>query len=624
MMRGPASSSGAAGAPAPQTRALMEAMQLLQRGDWTTALARVTALVSEAPNSADAQQLFAMCLAEAGRASEAEAAFERALDLGRGHPLILLNYGAFLRRMGRYDAALVPLQRATVQAPKHANAWRELGSTALALGRNQQAIAALEQACKLDPDAVATWHTLGRACLSAGDLARAQDALSEALKRKPESAPILASLGAVKRKLGQVEQAMTAYQQARAAGLDTPELEDAQIGLLVDQGLVRQALTRARALVTEHPEFASGYTTLAHLLWEYGAALEPECDPLQELAARIAGAVQLPRVRLAYARILLSAQRAEAALTHIRALRALADQPVFAALEADTLAQLGDTAAADRLYASVVEQVREPALLNSYARHLLRLGRWQEAAERAQQATSLDPDNQQAWAYLGTAWRLLGDPREAWLCDYQQLVTQVSIAIPEGYQSLSEFLVQLRAALLPMHHARSAPLEQSVRGGSQTPGVLLGATNAAIGALRAALQASTRSWLGSLRSDAKHPFLRRLSADAQFVGSWSVLLQRAGKHSNHVHQEGWISSAFYVDLPPSVVESHEPDFAGCLQFGQPPVELGLDLSPRHMVRPKLGTLALFPSYFWHGTVPFEDTHPRLTVAFDAQPKRARI
>ena len=30
---------------------------------------------------------------------------------------------------------------------------------------------------------------------------------------------------------------MTAYQQARAAGLDTPELEDAQIGLLVDQGL---------------------------------------------------------------------------------------------------------------------------------------------------------------------------------------------------------------------------------------------------------------------------------------------------------------------------------------------------------------------------------------------------
>jgi hypothetical protein len=30
-------------------------------------------------------------------------------------------------------------------------------------------------------------------------------------------------------------------------------------------------------------------------------------------------------------------------------------------------------------------------------------------------------------------------------------------------------------------------------------------------------------------------------------------------------------------------------------------------------------LVLFPSYLWHGTVPYEDRAPRLTVAFDAVP-----
>jgi hypothetical protein len=30
---------------------------------------------------------------------------------------------------------------------------------------------------------------------------------------------------------------------------------------------------------------------------------------------------------------------------------------------------------------------------------------------------------------------------------------------------------------------------------------------------------------------------------------------------------------------------------------------------------------LFPSYMWHGTVPFDGQAPRLTIAFDLQPRR---
>lgn len=46
----------------------------------------------------------------------------------------------------------------------------------------------------------------------------------------------------------------------------------------------------------------------------------------------------------------------------------------------------------------------------------------------------------------------------------------------------------------------------------------------------------------------------------------------------------------------------------------------LDRSPRRVIRPKPGYLALFPSYMWHGTVPFSDTEPRMTSAFDMLPK----
>ena len=81
-----------------------------------------------------------------------------------------------------------------------------------------------------------------------------------------------------------------------------------------------------------------------------------------------------------------------------------------------------------------------------------------------------------------------------------------------------------------------------------------------------------------------------------------------------------MSSAFYVALPPSVATAAGTDTpAGAIQFGEPPLELGLDVGPRRVVTPHAGLLALFPSYLWHGTIPFQDEAPRMTIAFDMLP-----
>jgi hypothetical protein len=99
--------------------------------------------------------------------------------------------------------------------------------------------------------------------------------------------------------------------------------------------------------------------------------------------------------------------------------------------------------------------------------------------------------------------------------------------------------------------------------------------------------------------------------DYKIASAWSVRLNGGGFHLNHVHPEGWLSSAFYVRLP-KVASGHE----GWLQFGEPGPPTSPKLDADHLVQPQAGMLVLFPSYMWHGTVPFAGCEKRLTCAFD--------
>src|SRR5439155_13673383 len=100
-----------------------------------------------------------------------------------------------------------------------------------------------------------------------------------------------------------------------------------------------------------------------------------------------------------------------------------------------------------------------------------------------------------------------------------------------------------------------------------------------------------------------------------FNGIWSVRLRPGGFHADHVHTMGWLSSACYIALPQAVERGRE----GWLKFGEPGVPTSPALAAEHYVKPEPGLLALFPSYMWHGTVPFSGDEPRLSIAFDLVP-----
>ena len=70
-------------------------------------------------------------------------------------------------------------------------------------------------------------------------------------------------------------------------------------------------------------------------------------------------------------------------------------------------------------------------------------------------------------------------------------------------------------------------------------------------------------------------------------------------------------------MPPAVQD--QGDHAGWLRFGAPPIPTRPSLSAEHFVRPEPGLLVLFPSYLWHGTVPFGGDQVRTTIAFDLVP-----
>nr|WP_277929815.1 putative 2OG-Fe(II) oxygenase [Lysobacter sp. M15] len=595
----------------------------MQAGRANEALEIARRLSVRAPQAPDAQQLLAMCLASGGDVDGAKTAFDHALWLAPGHPLILTNYAAMLRKSGRHAAALPLAEQLVQQTPASAKAWAELAFTARGAGMTARAVEAAQRAVELQPGLVLAWQALGAAARADGDMGTAAVAFSKVLELDPGQHTAWINLGAVQRLSGRPDLALSSYDQAVRQGVASPQLDHAKVGALLDAGRVEDARQLAQRIVAAHPEFVPALATLAELAWEH-----PPSDAGSDTGRSVFcdAIAKRPRDRdlaAAYVRFLLSSGDPEEALEQVLAMRAQGESPQLTLLEAHAYDALGRTIEAGARYAALLSADGDtsPTLLNAYSRHLLRAGDYARAADMAMRVTRIAPQDQQAWAYLATAWRMLGDEREFWLCDYEQLIGVVEIEPPPGFGNRQAFLEALIEVLEPLHQARREPLEQSLRGGSQTPGRLFGRPDPVIAAARKVLVRGVRQWLASLPADAAHPFLQRNLGSVRIGGSWSVKLWSAGSHANHIHSEGWMSSAFYVALPPSVRDQDDEGQAGAIQFGQPPVELGLEVPPRRVIAPRVGQLALFPSFMWHGTVPFHDDAPRMTIAFDMTPLR---
>ena len=267
------------------------------------------------------------------------------------------------------------------------------------------------------------------------------------------------------------------------------------------------------------------------------------------------------------------------------------------------------------LLRAAIPRSRNPALAQrNLVPALLRTGAVDEALSLCGALLAATPDDQMLLAYRATALRLAGDVEHARLCDYGRLVRTYVLDPAPSYGGIEKFNEAMVRTLTPLHHAVRRPIAQSLRGGTQTGRNDLPADDPVVADFMRSLDAPVRDYISRLDATSHHPVDRRRRDAYRVAGSWSVLLSPGGFHVDHVHPQGWLSSAYYVELPRVARDGTR---AGWLKFGEPGVKVGL--SPEHFVEPRAGMLVLFPSYFWHGTVPFHEGGGRLTAAFDVVP-----
>jgi hypothetical protein len=212
---------------------------------------------------------------------------------------------------------------------------------------------------------------------------------------------------------------------------------------------------------------------------------------------------------------------------------------------------------------------------------------------------------------------MMDDGRDEAFNGYDSLVRVFDLEPPEGFSDMASFNAELNASLDRVHPKSRELIDQSLRGGTQTPGHLFPAGLPLVTKLKQRIDEVVARYIAELGEDADHPMLSRRAKRFGYSGSWSSRLHDSGFHVNHFHPEGWISSCYYVSLPDVVRDGTA--MQGWLKFGEPAFDVVLKNPIRRTIQPVEGRLVLFPSYIWHGTVPFHDRVARTTIAFDAVP-----
>jgi tetratricopeptide (TPR) repeat protein len=586
---------------------------LLQAGDFRGAHDRLQAIVEQHPDYAEALRLFGGVRLTLGDTEGAETLLRKAVAADPGWAPSLATLGELLLNSGRQDEAIPLLQRAAQRLPhaalllaRHYNSQQ----------RPADALAIVAPWCgsAQAPAELVTQHIAALAALGRQEEAVSfYRKLAEAAPEHPAAAHALAIALAT---ASQHAEAERAAQRALARGYQSPAVHFTHANSLIALGEFERAETSLRECLRQEPRHIDAHNHLARLVWmrtgdsaASTAALDQALRTFQGDEALLAAKASILQgagdVRGAYACLAAPASRAQAA-------PALLVRAGSAALEFDPATALTLAERALRMSPG------NPAARNLLAAALLGTGDARQALSHCEALLSNTPDDQYLIALQTTAWRLLGDARYDTCCDYANLVRPYTLQAPAPWTDLPSFLTDLKQSLERLHNPHGHPLLfQSLRHGTETTGDLTRETDPVIQALFKALDAPIREYIAYI-GEGSDPLRRRNRGTYRFNGGWSVRLRSSGYHANHVHPRGWISSAFYVDLPDGMANASTQD--GCLTFGEPSIATRPPLHPQRVVRPAPGRLVLFPSYFWHGTVPFDSEQARLTVAFDAVPE----
>ncbi len=516
----------------------------------------------------------------------AEAAWAEARGLlasRRGDANVLSLAGAAAYQAGEVATAADLLADAAAKAPGNPEIQMNYGNVLAGLGRLDDALAAYRLAHDRAPKFAEPAYNAGLLMTAAGRHAEAADWFAQALDRDPDHAQATIAQAEALREAGNlglsrdVLEALVARQPDDAVALTNLAASFSALG---DDAAARDVALRA---VAADPGLAAAHFNLGVAEQALGQPSEAVERYRRVLALQPENAAAALNQGEAY----LTLDDADAARTAFR--RALSIDPDFSKA-AISLADMDLVAgAADAALATVDTFLeRRPA----------------QPAALAMRAIVL---------------RELGDDDAAQvLDDVDRFIVPRQIAPPAGYADIAAFNAALAAHILDHPSLTPAPAAHATRKGRHTGELLtppLGPMAEFEALVRAAFTDYRRAFLGQ----AAHPFLDAAPRDID-VTVWAVVMDAEGHQVPHIHPSAWLSGVYYVEIPNSI-RAENPDHAGWIEFGRPPDDIHADrIGPLRMIQPEEGKMVLFPSHFYHRTIPLAGEKRRISMAFDVMAK----
>ncbi len=475
------------------------------------------------------------------------------------------------------DLCLAALQR----FPGDADIFLRLAQVETQAGRSQAALEALESAARAAPSRAEVQVALGDGLIAAGRFAEAAECYRGVLQTESDRAPLLGRLGVALQEAGSLEEAVNNYREAVTLSPHDPMLH-------YNLGTALKRLHRFDDAVEAYSEACRLAPQDEELELRLGNFLV-EISHFEEAVER------LDRVVAARPDALLALSQLSYANKKLGNGQASVD-------------------AAQRLVA--VTGGALPALM-TLASALLTLGDAEGALSVCEQGLAEAPASRQLLSDKAIALSALGRKQEAaQLVDFKRLIMVSEIDTPKGFETIGEF----NAALVD--HIRAHPsldfsgISLSCHNGA-TSDELLVEPKGPVGLLENAINAAAAGYVARLADRSDHPWTARLPALEGFeLSAWCTLLRSQGYQHGHIHPSAWLSGVYYVSLP-SVVGAEEGDQSGWIEFGRAPFFYACeDQHALLPIKPREGMIVLFPSYFYHRTIPFESAEERITVAFD--------
>ena len=611
------------GTAAPDLKQILQRAESLElAGNLAEAERIYRALLPVYPNHAPLLHNLALLLRERAEPGEAELLLRHAIKVEPREPNLYNSYGVLLHSGGHTDEAEACYRKALELQADHAEVQYNLGVLLEETGRGDEALAAYREAVALNPRYARPLTRIASILSERGAQEEALAGLDRAVAASPHYFDAQYYRGTVLSGLRRHDEALATLRRAGALRPDSFDVALATANALRDAARHDEALTAYWRAIELRPERIETHEEINRLAWSSGRRdmyLRSFDYARQRLGSgpdllRLEAAFRLRGEEFAPAEELLWRARAQAPQRgDILGLLALAQAGQGRYEEAYAFF-------ADAIAAEPQQMIHRHQLGFT----LLRDGQASEALQVLEQAHALAPQDQLVLAAKALAYRELGDSRYQALMDLSRYVRTYEIKPPPGFADAGAFNEALARELDALHTTRVEPIDQTLRNGTQTPGYLFAEKSPLIGELRAAVREAVADYIRDLPQDAAHPMNLRAPGNApgnvDFTGSWSCRLRPQGYHTNHVHPRGWISSAYYVRLPQDVEAAGQHH--GWLKFGESNLALGERDRPELFIRPQVGRLVLFPSFFWHGTMPFSDTDDRLSIAFDAAPGAA--